>query len=118
MLNEIWEAAAPSVVELTASILMLVLTWASFKARQLFGLNIEARHREALHSAVMSGVRAALEGNLTGADAAQMAVDYARSSVPDAIKYLGAQDGVLMRLAEAKMQNAFGLLLPELDEAA
>ncbi len=105
MLQELWEAAAPGVMEVIAALLMFVIGWASLTLKTRLGLDIEARHRDALHSAVMSGVQAAMEGNLSGQQAADMAVDYVRQSVPDAIRYLGAPDGVLMGLAKAKLKD-------------
>ena len=108
MFTEIWEAVAPGVFEAAGTLLMLVLTWASMTLKAKWGIEIEARHREALHSAIMSGVARAMEGGLTREMAIEAAVAYARQSVPDAIRYLTAPDGILFDLARAKLQQLVG----------
>lgn len=105
MLSEIFEAIAPHLLEAFGALLTLALGWLSVTAKRKFGLDIEARHREALHSALTTGARLALDGKLTGDAAVNLAIDYARASVPDAIRALVRDDGVLMRLAEAKLRE-------------
>jgi len=57
-----------------------------------WGLEIEARHREALHSALMTGVKHALFEGLQGRTAiAKATVDYVHTSVPDALAALKPQ---------------------------
>lgn len=65
------------------------------------GIRIDAAHREALHSAVQSGIEAALEeGPEAGLDEIKAhAIAYAHRSVPDAIKHLVPGDGILDDLA-------------------
>lgn len=109
MLPEIWEALAPSVLTAVASLLGLLLTYATWKVERWTGLKIEAQHRQALHSAIMSGVQSAMDGTLDRDQIVAQAVAYARRSVPDAVGYLlGRADdgGILMRLAEAKLREA------------
>lgn len=104
MLPEIWEAVAPHVLEAIGALITLLLGWLTMQARARWGIEIEARHREALHSALTTGARLALDGKLTGKAAVDLAIDYARASVPDAIRALVRDDGVLMRLAESKLR--------------
>lgn len=104
MIVEIWEAVAPALLEAIAAVVALMIGWASVYAQRKWGIEIEARHREALHSALTTGARLALDGQLTGKAAVDLAIDYARASVPDAIRALVRDDGVLMRLAESKLR--------------
>ena len=105
MFTEIWEALAPSFIEALGALITLLFGWLSVTLHRKWGIEIEARHREALHSALMTGARAAVDGNLNGVKARSMVMDYVRQSVPDALRYLTASDSVLMRLAEAKLRQ-------------
>lgn len=95
---------APQILELVAILLMAMLTWAAAWAKRKFGVDIEAKHRDALHSALMTGARLAASRQLTGAAAVALVVDYARQSVPDALAKLAPPQAVLKDLAEAKVQ--------------
>ena len=108
MFTELWEALAPSFIEALGAIITLMFGWLSVTLHRKWGIEIEARHREALHLALMTGARAAIDGNLSGVQARSMVMDYVRQSVPDALGYLMATDSVLMRLAEAKIQQLLG----------
>lgn len=107
MLEEIATALTPLILQGAAALLTILLAWATLTLKRKLGLDIEARHREALHSAIMSGVQAALDGT-PPAKIIEDAVVYARRSVPDAIAALSAPDSVLRKLAEAKMMEAMG----------
>ena len=66
-----------------AAILTLIIGWLAAQARARWGIEIEARHREALHSALMTGVRYAVARDLKEPNVdAKAAVDYVRTSVP------------------------------------
>ena len=108
MFTEIWEALAPSFVEALGALITLMFGWLSVTLHRKWGIEIEAKHREALHLALMTGARAAIDGNLSGANARSMIMDYVRRSVPDALRYLSASDSVLMRMAEAKVHQLLG----------
>ena len=56
------------------TVLTIVLDRATKVARERWGIEIEATHRSALHSALMSGIRAALLRGLSGADAVEAAI--------------------------------------------
>lgn len=107
-METILNAVVPQLLEIFALILAAVLTWAAAKAKAKFGIDIEARHRDALHSAIMTGVRLALANGMSGGAVVTAALDHARLSVPDAINALGAGKTVLINIAEAKMQEAAG----------
>lgn len=93
--------AEPSIVQqlvgMTLPALGLVitalLTWAANELHKRTGIDIEARHREALQSALLNGVRFALQkaGWLPDtplpADLLAKASSYVGSSVPDALQH-------------------------------
>ena len=78
-------ALAPHLLELIAVVATAIIGWLAAQAKARWGLEIEARHREALHSALMTGVKHALSEGVQGRTAiAKSAVDYVYTSVPDA----------------------------------
>lgn len=77
----------------------------SVQTHRYLGMEVEARHREALHSAIMTGVRRSLAEGLSREQILQEALNYARTSVPDAVRALVRDDGVLRALAEAKLRE-------------
>ena len=99
-------AAAPGVIELIGLALTGIIGWAAAKARAKWGVDIEARHREALQSALLNGARLALDRQLTGKAAIDLVLTFIRSSVPDAIGNLKATPEVLTDLARAKLEQA------------
>lgn len=109
-------AVTPLLIELLAIVLMAALTWAAARGKRKFGIDIEAKHRDALHSALMTGARLAAARQLTGAGALQLILDYVRKSVPDALATLAPSQTVLTDLADAKLQEALGTKVPKLDQ--
>ena len=110
MLESITNAVLPHVLEFAGVVLAGVLTWAAKRFAARTGIEIEARHREALHSAIMTGLRHAAQGGaITDRQAlAREAVEYARRSVPDAIRGLRAGGDVLLDLAESRLGDVIG----------
>jgi hypothetical protein len=97
------EALAPHLLELIAAIATAILAWAAAKARARWGIEIEARHREALHSALMTGARHALASRLAGQAAVEATLDYVHASVPDARAALKPDPDHLVDMAEATL---------------
>ena len=106
MLDTILTAAVPGVLELVGVILTGIIGWAATRARAKWGIEIEARHREALQSALLNGARLAMDRQLTGKAAIDLVLTFIRSSVPDAIGNLKASPEVLTDLARAKLEQA------------
>ena len=82
-------------------ILTIIINRAAGAFTAATGIAVEREAREALHSAIKSGIEAALAG---GPDAGleeikAHAIFHAQQSVPDAIEQLVPGDGVLDRLA-------------------
>ena len=105
-LRLMWAAMAPGVLEFVGVMLMLVLTWAARRVAQVYGLTIEERHRQALHTALMSGLQAALTRRDSNVIAS--AIDHAKASTPDAIAALRPADGVMHGI----VQGMYGRLPP------
>lgn len=98
-------AAQPYALEVVGLALTAVIGFAANKARQKWGLDIEEKHRLALHQALMTAARLALAKQLTGAAAIELALDYAKRSVPDAIRKLNPPQAVIENLAKAKLEQ-------------
>ncbi|WP_017999946.1 hypothetical protein [Paracoccus sp. N5] len=104
-MQTIINAAMPHVLELLGLVLTGIIGWAAAAARRKWGIEIEAKHREALQSALLNGARLALRHELDGKAAIDLILSYIRQSVPDAIGNLGASHEVLTDLAKAKLEQ-------------
>lgn len=89
-----------------------LIGWTATLVQRWTGIQIEARHREALHSAAMTGVTQALARLGTRVDSLQVdirsdviaaAVEWVEASVPDAIVALGATPEKVEAIATAKL---------------
>lgn len=101
----ILQAIVQAVLPIIATALGGALLWLCLWAKRRFGIDIEAKHRDALQSALMNGILLALSKNLGTNSAVAAALDYARRSVPDAIAALNPSQSVLTDLATAKLQQ-------------
>ncbi|MGR3480706.1 hypothetical protein [Salipiger marinus] len=107
----------PALIALIGAVLTYLLSRVAGAVQAATGIEIEKRHREALHSAIMTGIAAALaKGPAAGVDVLKaQAISYAQHSVPDAIRALVPGDGVLDALAERYVMEALeraGIKLP------
>ncbi|MFN3647853.1 MAG: hypothetical protein ACK4S2_15325 [Gemmobacter sp.] len=96
----------PHLLELASGLLALAIGWAAMRFNAWTGIQIEARHREALHAALMTGARAAVSRGLPVQQAVDLAVGHAQASVPAAMKRLKPSEPVLRNLARAKVAEA------------
>ena len=97
---------AQVVLPIVATIVTAIIGWAAAQARARWGIEIEARQREALHSALMTGAQLAM--SRLGPQASQTAlttaaVEYAERSVPGAMTGLKPSVSTLHDLALAKI---------------
>lgn len=99
-------AASPGIIDLIGLALTGIIGWAAAAARKKWGIEIEARYREALHSALLTGAQLAMKHELTGKAAIDLVLRYIKQSVPDAIGNLKATPDVLTDLARAKLEQA------------
>lgn len=100
---ELSAAVLPAIVALFGTILTIILNRAAKEAKDRWGVEVEAHHRDALHSAVMSGLLAALGRGMNGDAAIDAAIDHVSASVPDALKALSPAPGVLRAIVQAKL---------------
>ncbi len=111
-------ALLPHLLEIISILLASLIGWAANTARRKWGIDIEARHREALQSALLNGARLALERGFGGQAAVAEILKHVQISVPDAVIGLDARAEVLGNLAQAKLREvAQGSGLDQLSEA-
>ncbi len=101
----------PVLVDAASVILMAVITWSARWFQRRTALEIDARHREALHSALMSGINAALSQHEGRGEAARKAIigaalSHVRLSVPDALEHLAPTEKVLTSIADRYLSEA------------
>lgn len=98
----------PIGIEMIGLVVAASLTWAAKRFRDWTGIEIEARHREALQSALTNAaVLAAARGST-------VAVGYVLASVPDAVRHFRLDEGKLLDLLAPKLR-ALGDGLPRSD---
>ncbi|ETX26500.1 hypothetical protein [Roseivivax isoporae] len=107
-------ALEPHIVELLGLVLTIIIGIAARQLSAWTGIEIEKRHREALHEALMSGAMSAIKhGPDVGIDTLKAhAIAHARQSVPQAVKALVPGDGVLDAIAERYVRD----MLRKLDQ--
>lgn len=108
----IYGLVEPYIRALADVVITGLIGWGAVLIKSWTGIQIEARHREALHSALMTGVTKALarlgvraEG-LTVDLRSQVlaeAVEWAEAAVPDAIAHFGMTPDRVAALATAKL---------------
>lgn len=112
-MNELIDQLTPHIIEIVAAVigLLAVRAFAYLKAKT--GIEIQARHREAIHSALATGVSwafAKASKNEVAAAASReeildLVVDYVKRSVPDAIGALKPSPEHLRDMAIAKVEQ-------------
>jgi hypothetical protein len=109
------DAIINSVLTLFGAILTYVITRAAGAFQMATGIEVEAKHREALHSAILTGVRSAVQhGPKKGMeDIKALAIAHVRQSVPDAVAALVPGDSVLDRLVERYAMQQLDRVLGE-----
>lgn len=117
-MQSIITAASPHILELLGVLLTGIIGWAAAAARRKWGIEIEARYREALHSALMTGAQLAMKHELTGKAAIDLVLRYIQQSVPDAIGSLKPSPDVLTDLAKAKIEQVAQAKVKEATGAA
>lgn len=106
-LTTISSGLLPVLLQIIAAVLGVLLLRLSTIAKERWGIEIEARHREALQSALMTGIKSALSRGWSGEDALKAAVEHViQRGAPDAVDYFGLSLGDLAEMAGAKLQDA------------
>ena len=116
MIDHITTALQPVIVETLLTLILAAIAWMMRRLPERMRIDIEEKHRLALHSALETGVgyafdalEAALRTNPTvaaGDAAIGTVLDYVQRSVPDAIKRLGPSQAMLQAMARAKINEA------------
>ncbi len=105
-----WELL-PTLLEVIGAILGILLIRATSVARDRWGIEIEARHREALHSALMTGITAALGRKLDGEAVIRAAVTHVvDTGARDAVEFFGLGLDELQRMARSKLHQSQPLI--------
>lgn len=103
---------APYATEAASLIVIAAIGWVTVFLKRKLGIDIEARHREALHSAIMTGLGVAASrhgGSMRSikvdVDSAFLAetANYVLQSVPDAVRYFGVTPERIAEIAAAKL---------------
>lgn len=104
----------PYLTEFASILAAAALGWLLMKLKQLFGLTIEARHREALQSALTNGVNRGISALETAAQDTKVdmrsvvvaeGIRYVERSVPDAVKFFRLDPEHLGDLLEAHLAD-------------
>lgn len=100
------------ILQVAAALITALLGYIGMWVRARFGVEISAKHRDALHSALMTGVETAVRRNPAAGVREVMddAIEYARESVPDALKALAPSNPILRTIAERYANKAFDRL--------
>lgn len=113
ILETVLDSIIPLVLTALSGVVLLIINSVAGYIKAKFGIDIEARHREALHSAIMTGLKMAMvrlgwvPGTPIPETALMMAVDYAsRTGAPEAVKALDADRPALIKIAESKVPEA------------
>lgn len=116
-LSQIYAAVLPPMLALFGIILGRIIARAAAVAQDRWGIEIEARHREALQSALMTGITAALGRGLRGSDAIGAAIDHAvEKGAPDAVDFFDLSVDDLRRIAESKLHLQWPPVLSAVSE--
>jgi hypothetical protein len=102
------EYLTPYIPVLVDAVVYGIVAYVALLVRRWTGVQIEAKHREALHSAIRNGVLVAASRGMTGTDAARLVEGYVTESVPDALKRLAPEPNVVAGLIRAKMAEVLG----------
>lgn len=103
MFEELIEALLPYLVAAIVSVVTLVWGYAAVYAKRKWGIEIEAFDRDALHSAVATGVDLVADRVMTNDQKVEAVLDYVGKSVPDALRKLAPSPEVLTSIILAKL---------------
>ncbi|ACM03852.1 hypothetical protein [Cereibacter sphaeroides] len=101
--SDLLNALTPSLLDLAGVALTALIGFATVRFQRWTGIQIEARHREALHSAIMTAARLAVARGFAPDEAADFVLSYVRNSVPDALKRLAPPAETFDALVRSKL---------------
>ena len=116
-IDSIQSIIQPILVELLLTLILAVLAWFLRLLPERFRVDIEAKHRAALHSAIDTGVGLLIDTmqkhpTIAAPDMAiGVVLDYVERSVPEAIRKLGPSRAQLEDMARSKLQQQVDTVL-------
>ncbi|MGD9862549.1 MAG: hypothetical protein AB7S99_04985 [Pseudodonghicola sp.] len=112
VLSQLYQLLLPTALSAISTVLGLVLLRLSATAKERWGIEIEARLRETLHSALMTGISMAASKGLKGDDAIKAAVGHViTKGAPAAVDYFGLDLKDLAEMAGGKLHNTLSATL-------
>ncbi|WP_182442390.1 hypothetical protein [Cereibacter sphaeroides] len=106
--SDLLTTLTPGLLDLAGVVLTALIGLAAVRFQRWTGIQIEARHREALHSAIMTAARVAVDRGLTRDVATEFVAAYVRASVPDALKRLSPSAETMDALVRSKLLEVGG----------
>lgn len=116
------DTIAPLAITILSGIASAAIAYLTAKLKSKWGVEIEAKHREALHSAIVSGVNLAVAKGARLADGAtlpktgnfvvDMALPYVVKSVPDAIARFDLTEAKITEMILSKIPQVAGETKP------
>jgi hypothetical protein len=108
--DEFLSTVVPALLSFLSVALPALLAWIGSIFQSWKDKQNEATDRQALHSALTTGIQAAEQKykgspSLPSKDKVAYAIDYAKKSVPDAIANLKASTDTLIKLTQSKLQQ-------------
>lgn len=106
----------PYLLALFGAVITAAVAWTTKKLNDWTGINIEAKHREALQSALLNGARAimvkytpqGMKIDIANAPIRE-GVEFVLSSVPDAVKYFGLTPDEIEKHLMPKLGSLVGV---------
>lgn len=105
MFQEVLEAILPHLIEAFMALVTLATGYVVVLFKRWTGIQIEERRRQALHSAIRTGVLALMDRGLYGEQLIEGVKDYIRQSVPDTLAALVPGESVLATLIKSKIRE-------------
>jgi hypothetical protein len=106
--EEFFATVTPALLSFLSVAVPAILSYIAYIVQGWVAKAREAKDREALHSALNTGIKsaeAAFTADTTMDDKVQFAINYAHKSVPDAIKNLAPSHEVMTKLARSKIEE-------------
>lgn len=108
-MEQFWNIFLAHFGEIAATIIMGFLVKFGFAVERYlkanFNITLEQKDKDAIHSALQSGVRAALQEGLTQSAAVTFALRHAQKSVPQALERMQPTVAVLENIALSKIRG-------------
>lgn len=107
ILLSLYQLLLPAVLPIISTVVGAVLLRLSATVKDRWGIEIEARLRETLHSALMTGISMAFSKGLSGDEAVKAAVGHViTKGAPAAVDYFELDLNDLAEMASGKLHDA------------